>query len=393
MTGLVESDTIVALAASHAGTTDPDPTRFRANLDVLVDAINDEARLRPVGVAQATGMLADAWRNRIDVLHWANQHPEIRSEPIENPLILTGLPRSGTTYFQYLFDSDPSMRMLRTWEGGRPCPPPGFDPEDAVRRRDAAAELTAHMLANNIISAEIAKIHLTDVDGPQECLAMLDQTFANPGMYWTFRIPTWFDRVFDSLDLEAAYRHHKLVLELLQWRTPPRRWVLKWPCHLMALNEIAEVYPDARFVVTHRDPVQVLASNCSLTHLLRAGTSEADPHEIGQQMKYMIGRYIQRLVDFDETHAGPAGLVHVDYERVVSDPETVMAEVFDALDLEMTADVRERIVTWRRENPPGKRGVHEYALDDYGLDANEVAEEYAFYIDRYDLPRPGVSSS
>ncbi len=239
------------------------------------------------------------------------------------------------------------------------------------------------------VSAEIAKIHLSDVDGPQECLAMLDQTFANPGMYWTHRIPTWFDQVFDSLDLRAAYEHHKLVLQLLQWRTPPRRWVLKWPCHLMALTEIADVYPDARFVVTHRDPLQVLASNCSLAHLFRAGTSDANPHEIGQQMKHMLGRYIQRLVDFDEAHPGEAGLVHVDYNRVVDDPETVMTEVFHALDLEMTGVVRDRIGTWRRENPPGKRGVHEYALGDYGLDANEVAEEYAFYIDRYDLPRPG----
>ncbi len=386
----IELDAVIEFGTRLAGVADPEPDAFRSNLELLVGSINDEAGLRPGAARPGDAMLGAALAKRIQISHWTQEHPEIRAEPIVEPLFLTGLPRSGTTYFQYLFDSVPAMRMLRTWEGDQPCPPPAFDPAGARHRRDEAVE-QAQRMRDDPFTAEIAKMHLTDADGPQECLAILDQTFANPGAYWTYSIPTYFDRLLDTIDYRPCYEHHKLELQLLQWQAPHRRWVLKWPCHLLALPEILDVYPDVKFVVTHRDPVQALASNASLTWMLRSGTSvAADRHQIGRQMKDMILRYIERLVAFDVQHAGTGRLVHVDYQRVVDDPETVMTEVFDELGLEMTPLVLARIGDWRRENPPGKRGVHEYSLGEYGLDAHEVAEEYAFYTDRFDIPTEGA---
>jgi Sulfotransferase family len=380
----IDVDRVTQDAVELAGVPDADPDTFRTNLELLVGSINEEAHLLPEAVGVASASLVGALRNRIEVSHWATTHPEIRNEPIDEPLILTGLPRSGTTYFQYLFDGEPTMRMLRTWEGARPCPPPGFDRDAARQRRDEAVE-QAERMRHDPVHAEIAKIHLTDPDGPQECLAILDQTFANAGMFWSHSVPTYYEQLLEKVDLGAAYEHHRLELQLLQWRSPTRRWVLKWPCHLIALDEILSVYPDARFVVTHRDPVQALASNCSLTHLLRSNSSRsADTTQIGRQMKGMILDYVGRLVEFDKSH--PDRMVHVDYRRVVDDPEVVMTELFEALAIEMTPSVRTGIGQWRRENPPGKRGTHEYRLDEYGLDAAEVADEYAFYIDRYAIP-------
>jgi Sulfotransferase family len=379
-------DAIIAAAVEMADVADPDLETFRSNLDLLVDCINSEADLSPTSVLTTQTQLALPLRNRIEVSHWIRAHPEIEDEPIERPLFLTGLPRSGTTYFQYLFDPEPSMRMLRHWEGDRPCPPPGFDPESARRRIDEATE-QARTFRNDEFRAELAKMHLMDVDGPQECVAIIDQTFGNVGNYWTYRIPTYFARCLDTVDLRACYEHHKRVLQLLQWKADPKRWVLKWPCHLVALDQLIAVYPDASFVMTHRDPVQVLASNCSLAALLRRATAErVDAHEIGQQMKEMIRTHIERLVDFDERFDGTERIAHVDYTTVVERPETVMTDVFDTLGIEMTRTVRDSIVAWRRDNPPGKRGTHAYQLDDYGLDAGAVAAEYGFYIDRFDVP-------
>jgi Sulfotransferase family len=379
-------DIITATAVEMADVSDPDLEPFRSNLDLLVDCINSEADLSPTGVLTTQAQLALPLRNRIEVSEWVRSHPEIEDEPIERPLFLTGLPRSGTTYFQYLFDPEPSMRMLRHWEGDRPCPPPAFDPESARRRIDEAT-VQARKLRDDGFRAELAKMHLMDIDGPQECVAIIDQTFGNVGNYWTYRIPSYFARCLDTVDLRACYEHHKRVLQLLQWRAEPKRWVLKWPCHLVALDQLIAVYPDASFVMTHRDPVQALASNCSLAALLRRATAErVDAHEIGQQMKDMIRTHLERLVDFAERFDGTERIAHVDYTTVVERPETVMTEVFDTLGIEMTRTVRDSIVAWRRDNPPGKRGTHAYQLDDYGLDAGAVAAEYGFYIDRFDVP-------
>jgi Sulfotransferase family len=381
---LLSADAIVAQAAAMAGIASPVVSPFRANLDLLLACLNAEAGLKASALAGVQEQLVLPLRNRLEVSDWIRRHPEIRDEKIEQPIFLTGLPRSGTTYFQYLFDPEPSMRMLRYWEGQRPCPPPGFAPETiAGRIAECAAEKA--QARGNPLRARIAQIHLSDADGPEECLKVLDQTFANVGHYWTYRVPRYFARCLDGVDLLAAYEHYRQVLQLLQWRGEKKRWVLKWPCHLVALDAILQVFPDAKFVVTHRDPVQALASNCSLSAMLRRGTSHSvDLHEIGQQMKAMIHAYLQRLVAFDKQYG--ERIAHVDYRTAVDQPDLAVAQALDRLGIPMTGSFEQAIVAWRAENPPGKRGTHDYALADYGLDAGEVAAEYAFYTERFAVP-------
>jgi len=199
----------------------------------------------------------------------------------------------------------------------------------------------------------------------------------------------YLEYLLHEADLREAYEHHARVLRLLQEGAPEVRWALKWPCHLLALDAIAEVHPEARFVVTHRDPVQALASNCSLTKMLREGTSpHADPHHIGRDMLELVRQHVDRLVAFDieQEKLGSSRLVHVDYYRLVDAPDAVMPEVFEAVDLEWTGEVDERVRAWREANPKGKRGTHEYRLDDYGLTRAAVAEAFADYTERFDVP-------
>ena len=380
---ILSSNMVIDAAVALADVSDPDLAPFRGNLDLLVACINEEARLKPEAVPGVCRQLASGLRNRLEVSDWIRRHPEIRDEVIAEPIFLTGLPRSGTTYFQYLFDPEPNMRMLRYWEGDRPCPPPGFAPETIDERIKSCAEQKAVQLTD-ATSAKIAQIHLSDADGPEECLKIIDQTFINVGYLWPFRLPSYFSACLEGDRLLEAYEYHKLALQLLQWKSESRRWVLKWPCHLVALGEIVTVHPQARFVVTHRDPIQALASNCSLTTMLRRSNSyDVDPHEIGQQMKEMLLGYLQRLVDFDARHGNR--MAHVSYRTAVEQPDVAMAQALDVLGIEMTASFQEAIVSWRKDNPPGKRGRHDYALEDYGLDADELADEFAFYTERFDI--------
>jgi hypothetical protein len=380
-------EAVVERAEGLTDIKDPDPTHFQQNLEAVIQSMNEEASWTPEGLDGAATMMAIALRNRMEVDRYAADEPGVDSSSITDPIFLTGLPRSGTTYFQYLFDQDPSLRMLRTWEGERPVPPPSTDPASVERRRRASTENAR--LMRELTGGKIDAMHLTDVDGPQECLAILDQTFVNPGLLWQMSAAGYLDFLLNRADLTAAYEYHARVLRLLQWGAPARRWALKWPCHLLALDAIAAVHPEARFVVTHRDPVQALASNCSLAHLLRSGTSpDADPKRTGLDMLELVRQHVDRLVAFDSAQAaaGTHRLVHVDYYQLVEAPEEVMPTVFEAIDLAWTPAVDERIRSWRAANPQGKRGTHTYSLDDYGLDRDMVAEAFSGYMKRFDIP-------
>ncbi len=380
-------DTVVQRAQTLTDVQDPDPFHFAENLSAVVDCMNGEGDLTGAGVEMAVGMLAVALRNRMEVDRYVADEPAVDDSSIDHPIFLTGLPRSGTTYFQYLFDLDPDLRMMRTWEGERPAPPPAVDVDSARQRREASLENAR--LTRELTGGKIDAFHLTDVDGPQECLAILDQTFVNPGLLWPMSGGGYLEYLLHGADLRAAYEYHARVLKLLQWSAPPRRWTLKWPCHLLALEAIADVYPDATFVVTHRDPVQALASNCSLAHMLRTGTDpDYDPTVTGRDMLNLVREHVDRLVAFDvaQSQAGASPLVHVDYYRLVDSPETVMPDVFESIGLEWTSAVEYRIRTWRAENPKGKRGSHEYTLDDYGLDRAMVSKALAAYVERFNIP-------
>ncbi|HLM18497.1 MAG TPA: sulfotransferase [Acidimicrobiia bacterium] len=393
MAATASVDEIVARASSLTDVTDAAPHHFLDNLTAVVDALNHEAALTDEGLQGILGQLVPALRNRIEVDAYVAERPEVDESPLPAPIFLTGLPRSGTTYFQYLFDQDPRLRMLRTWEGDRPSPPPALDPESAARRHAQSVENARIM--RELTGGKIDAFHLTDVDGPQECLAILDQTFVNPGLLWTMSVFGYLEYLLHEADLREAYDYHARVLRLLQQGAPERRWALKWPCHLLALEAIAAVHPDATFVVTHRDPVQALASNCSLTNMLRAGTSpHADPEHIGRDMLELVRQHVDRLVAFDveQEKLGSGRLVHVDYYQLVDDPAVVMPAVFEAVDLEWTAEVDERVRTWREANPKGKRGTHEYDLTDYGLEREAVAEAFAPYTERFGIPSESVGA-
>jgi hypothetical protein len=387
------ADTVVQRAQTLTDVEDPDPTHFAENLAAVVECMSGEKELTLAGVEMAVGMLALALRNRMEVDRYVADQPAVENASVDRPIFLTGLPRSGTTYFQYLFDLDPDLRMMRTWEGERPVPPPAVDADSARRRREASIENAR--LTRELTGGKIDAFHLTDVDGPQECLAILDQTFVNPGLLWPMSGERYLEYLLHRADLRAAYEYHARVLKLLQSGAPPKRWTLKWPCHLLALEAIAEVYPDATFVVTHRDPVQALASNCSLAHMLRTGTDpNYDPTIIGRDMLNLVRAHVDRLVAFDVAQSQSEGssLVHVDYYRLVDSPETVMPSVFESVGLEWTPVVEDRIRAWRAENPKGKRGTHEYTLDDYGLDRAMVSEALAAYVERFNIPSEYGSS-
>lgn len=386
----ISIDQIETMAWDGIDIADPEAERIRPNLEAIVQSLNEEGRLTPSGALAATYELAGSMRNRLNSLVWAANEPELTAAPVDNPLFLTGLPRSGTTFFQYLFDVDRSLRLMRTWETREPSPPPAVDPVSAARRlEDARRDIEGR---NQTLEGWEA-VHLSDPDGPDECHALLTQSFCQAGFFNYMNVPTYFDRLIDTLDHHVAFEVHKRQLQVLQWKCEPKRWALKYPNHVLVMPTILDVYPDARFVMTHRDPVQTLTSLCKLTQILRGERSDhVDPIEIGQQMRHFVRRHIDGIMSFAKTDAGRERVVHVDYYALTDAPAAVLADVYAKLGDEMPEDVRLGVADWHRKNPKGKRGKHEYSTAVYGLDADEIAEEYSDYIRHFDIPSEGVAA-
>ena len=262
---MLDATSIIADAEAKVGIADGD-AGVADNLERLVASIDDTFPMSADGEAAFRAMLTMDAVNRLDSLKWVRDYPEIANEPIDAPVFLMGLPRSGTTYFQYLFDRDRRFRLIRTWESIMPSPPPGFDAESVQSRRATWVEMQQKRSKAEGFEA----LHLYDEDGSDECHAFLEQSYGAAGLNNLCRVPGYFDWIMNGLDFEQTYRIHKRQLQCLQWRSEPRPWALKYPNHLIALEAILAVYPDARFVMTHRHPAQIVASISKLTWKLRS---------------------------------------------------------------------------------------------------------------------------
>jgi hypothetical protein len=375
---------IVAEVETRAGRLDSEP-EFRTNMEHFVAALNSDNRLSALGETSVRKALVDRTCDRLEGLEWLRDYPDVSREVIAEPVFLTGLPRSGTTYFQYLFDRDPRFRLIRTWESIAPCPPPGFDTESIRRRKSEEAERRRQAVPKKIEGFEA--LHLLDLDGPDECHVLMEQTYSAAGYQNLYDVPSYFDYMVKSLDFAASYRVHKRQLQLLQWRMKQPRWALKYPNHVLAMDAILQVHPDARFVMTHRDPVQTLASISKMTLTLRGTRYETvDPKRVGRQMLDFVRRHIDRIMAFCKSPQA-SRVTHVDYYRVVDNPAAVMAEVHAALGIDSPEEVTAAVAEWRRRNPKGARGSNPYTLEQFGLDPEEVAEEYGDYMRLFDIPR------
>ncbi len=375
---------IIEEAEVRVGIADSD-TALHRNLERLVASINDDAKLPVWGEEITRRALIERTADRLEGLKWLRDFPEIGAETIAAPVLLTGLPRSGTTFFQYLFDRDDRFRLIRTWEGISPSPPPGVDPASVERRKAEEGERRRRLRPQ---AEGFEAMHLVDADGPEECHAFMEQCYAAGGLHNLLDVPSYFDYLMSELDVGAAYAVHKRQLQLLQWCTPQPRWALKYPNHLLAMETILGIHPDARFVMTHRDPVQTLASISKLTATLRSVRYDqpVDPHRVGHQMLDFVQRHIDRIMAFaDGANAGR--VVHVDYYRLLDDPAAAMADVHAALGVESPDTLREAVADWHRRNPKGARGANPYALEQFGLNADAVAEQFGDYMRRFDIPR------
>jgi hypothetical protein len=377
------------LAASRArtGLSDWGDAGFRQPLRLLIEALEREAHLNFLGRIAARRWLTEMLVNRLQIQEALHRHPDIRAESIQKPIFILGLPRTGTTLLHLLFLQDPANRVLRFWEGQAPA----FQPtqrhvEPDPRLRQAERELKSlHYLAPHF-----AAIHPLEADGPQECTTLFANAFQSLQFEFTYDVPS-YSAWLEQQDLADAYRYYADQLRLLQWRQHRERWVLKSPAHLFGLDALLAIFPDAQIVQTHRDPLRVLASCCSLVAVLRGVTSDRiDRRQIGRQFAAKWSAGLAHALAARDC-AGEERFCDVYFRDLVTDPLGMIRTIYARFGLSLAPAVAERMRQTLAANPSDKHGVHRYALAPFELDPVVEARRFASYRDRFRIPAEGIS--
>lgn len=364
------------------GLTDFGDPSFCSGLEIFLESAMTEGDLTEIGVAAAEGMALGNLVNRLSVVEWHRTHPQLATSSIDAPIFLIGLPRTGTTALSHLLSVDPANRSLLGWEINQSVPPPTTATYRTDPRFIAAME-APDMLG--MLNPEFKSIHHDPPDMPLECATVLGQHFSSLHLATTFNLPSYMDWV-RSNDHTSAYEWHRSVLQVLQSECPGR-WQLKSPVHLIDPTALAEVYPDARFVLTHRDPVNVIASVCSLVRSLAGTFTDTDwRNYIRDVWPDVIASLLENQNAFRDaqTALGRAdAFVDIAYSDLVSEPIETIASLYEQLGEPFTAEAEAAMRAHSAEHKKDRFGAHTYSLEEWGLDRDALTERVQPYLTRY----------
>ena len=384
----METEQLIAGACERAGSEEFGGDSWREGLEVLVHSLNSEAALNEMGVGVMTDQIIGNMVNRLRIEQWYRRFPEIDEQRIDSPLFGLGLPRTGSTALSFLLAQDPIRRSLRVWEASDPCPPP----ETATEHTDPRiAKAQAGIDFTNEMFPGFAGMLPTAADGPQECILPMAFEFRSLVFDGMSHVPTYTSWLLQC-DMEPAYRYHQRVLKLLQWHCPPDRWWLKSPAHMLSIQALDAVYPDARFVMTHRDVARVLPSLCALySSLTSVLTEHSDPVAIGIRNSRLWRTALERLIEFRD-QGNESRFYDLSFQAVRSDPIGEVGRLYAGLGDEFGDLARRRMRTWWTESLKDRSGPATYDPEAYGLDQAVMADQFAFYSERFAAPvtdRPG----
>jgi predicted outer membrane lipoprotein len=373
-------------ALSRYPQADEDVPLLEEALERLDDALAAEQALTEVGVSRVLRYV-DSHLHRLSLLTQdRRRYPEIASVDVASPVVITGAPRSGTTFLHSLMSQDPQFRSPLAWEVELPSPPPEgahlFDDprvEGWVQLQSGPNAVHSKSLQN----AELVKKHLMGPTLPEECGSLLGTLLRNPTGVWALaRTPKYFDWVLGT-QMDAAYGVHRRWLQHFQWRAPRPHWLLKYPQHILAVNALVAAYPDVRIVQTHRRPEETVSSVASLVGSLRKGALEPDDQlELGREMLELQATAQEQSMAYRDA-PGAKSIVDIGYLRLLQDPMGAIGSIYDRLGLKLSDDAERRMNTFLRETPQDKHGVHRHNLEQYGLTEEAVQTRMAPYYARF----------
>ena len=373
---------LMAEASQSVGAADFGNPQFTHGLEALVESIDREANLTDAGIEAQRQRILGLLANRLRVEQALAEHPEIRDEPIHAPIVIVGLPRTGSTMTHRLLASDPAHTAMLWWEGRHPAMLPGEKRGEPHRRRALGkAEVEAVVAA----SPEAMDIHPWDFEGADEEVLLLEHSFHSSVPESFMHLPSYSGWV-EAQDHVPVYQDLSALLKYLQWQTPTRagkRWVLKSPHHLGYLDALLAVFPDAKIIQTHRHPMQTVPSFCSMcANLARPLTQQPDVRAIGAHWVRKLSRNLTACME--TSMRKPDSFLDLHFREMVLDPIAQMTRVYAFAGKRLGARAEAAMRAYRQDDAH-QADAHSYSLADYGLSEAQIDALFHDYVDRYGL--------
>ena len=381
----LEEASLLAAARRRTRLDDFGEEGFREPLGLLLGDLAADDRLTPLGRLTARAVFGQLLRTRLRVEDRLTRDPAVASRELPAPIVIVGLPRTGTTHLHNLLSSVSALRSLPLWESVEPVRPPGY-PD--LRRLRCAVRLRQI----DYLIPLLRPMHEMQVDLPHEELQLSALTFRSFFFEGSFRLPR-YRPWYAAGDHSGAYRYLRRVLLALQRSGGSERWVLKSPQHLDQLRALSSAFPDSKIVRTHRDPVRaVLSLATMITYTRRVCYRDLDPAAEARSWADRLEQMLRRSLE--QAEALPSDRVlHVSYEAFVKDEWATLERVFDFAEVEVDAAARNAIRAHLDGCGLRRPGLFEYRFEDLGLDPGELRERFRFYREHFDLPDEGPDST
>lgn len=381
----LDPDALLAGARKRTGLTDFGGDGFREPFEALLAALENEARLTPTGRFLTRGLVSQLLETRLRAAELVARHPEIEAEPIEAPIVIIGLPRTGTTHLHNLISQDPDLHSLSYWESLEPVPPDAVladpnAPDPRRKRCEQALKFVHYMMPL------FPLMHEMTPEARHEEVQLLAAEFSTMLFEASYLIPSYRDW-YRSHDQTAAYATLKRLLQIAQWhRGGGGRWVLKSPQHLEQIGPLLATFPDAKIVQTHRDPVRVTASFTTMgAYSLRMNCGAIDPIEVGRYWADRIETMLRASIE-DRSRIPADQVFDMRFHDFMADDVAMVERIYAFAQQPMTAGAKRAMDDYMVENPRGKHGTVAYDLAEFGIDVNERHRSLRFYRERFDLP-------
>lgn len=366
-----------------------DPS-FREGLEVLCHSLETEAKLSPLGRQLLHMKFVELLVNRLRIEDYFRRFPEIDNEPVAAPIVIVGLPRTGTTLLHRLLSCDRQFYSMAWWESRYPVPFPGESLQSPQQRIDRARGEVKVMIE---AMPKLLSIHPMNADEADEEVMLMEHSFI-AAMDSYANVPGYLDWI-DRIDETPAYQYLRRVMKFLQWQKRQRgiiaeRWVLKTPHHLMRMELLLKTFPGAKVVQTHRDPLETIPSIASFIETLwKLYGTDPDPKAAGQTWSTRMARGLAHTMSVRKQQ--PQAFFDVNFLDTVRRPFEVIRDLYSFAGLRFSPEAERAMHAWMERNPREARGSHEYESEHFGLAEEQIRRDFAFYRERYIEPAPLAS--